>query len=232
MTERATELAANLAQLRARIAAACAAAGRDPDAVALLPVTKYFPASDVEILYELGCREFAESREQEAAPKIAAVGHSDIRWHFIGRLQRNKAKAVAKWAAEIHSVDSERLVRTLADPARAVPVDVLVQVGLDTDPGRGGIAPQELSALADAVAEAPGLVLRGLMAVPPRDVDPAVAFAQLAQLHADLRRAHPAATKLSAGMSGDLEQAVQFGSTCVRVGTALLGARPIISQQH
>ena len=233
---RELELAASLDRTRERLTAACRAAGRDPADVALLPVTKYFPASDVEILYGLGCREFAESREQEASAKVAQVVVDEpVRWHMIGRLQRNKARSVAHWAYAIHSVDSARLVAALAtaverafdEGSRTEPLRVLLQVSLDADPDRGGVLPDEIAALAETVSSAAHLELRGLMAIPPLGADPAASFERLAQLHAELLHAHPTATELSAGMSGDLEIAVEYGSTCVRVGTALLGTRPI-----
>ncbi|MFX0572941.1 YggS family pyridoxal phosphate-dependent enzyme [Nocardia nepalensis] len=238
MDGRTAELAANLADLNKRIGAACQAAGRDPGSVRLLPVTKFFPASDVAILYRLGCREFGESREQEATAKVAELAAlPDVAWHMIGRLQRNKARIVARWAHTVHSVDSERLATALDAAARAAldagertePVRVLVQVSLDDDPGRGGVAPEDLVALTDRVAAAAGLRLAGLMAIPPLDAMPADAFARLAHLHALVRANHPEAVELSAGMSGDLESAIEHGSTCVRVGTALMGARPITS---
>ncbi len=235
---RTAELSDALTGLLSRIEAACRAAGRDPSTVQLLPVTKFFPASDIAILYELGRREFGESRDQEAAAKVADLGHlSQIRWHMIGRLQRNKAKSVARWAHTVHSVDSERLATALDAGAgvareageRDTPIRVLLQVSLDRDPGRGGVAPADLPALADHIAESDNLQLAGLMAIPPLDVDPEPEFARLAQLHARLVADHPGAGELSAGMSGDLEAAIRHGSTCVRVGTALMGARPITS---
>lgn len=237
---RTAELAANLASLNARIDAACRASGRDRDSVRLLPVTKFFPASDVALLADLGLGEFGESREQEAAAKVVALrelGHEGIRWHMIGRLQRNKANAVARWAHTVHSVDSERLATALDRGARAAleaderfePLDVLIQVSLDDDPARGGVPAHGLDALADTVAGASSLRLAGLMAVPPLGVEPDSAFARLASLHTRLRERHPGASELSAGMSGDLESAIAYGSTWVRVGTALMGARPITS---
>lgn len=235
---RLAELAGNLADLEKRIGAACAAAGRDPASVRLLPVTKFFPATDVEHLYRLGRREFGESREQEATAKVAALQDlPDIRWHMIGRLQRNKARIVARWADTVHSVDTERLAAALDTGAQAAldagdriePLRVLIQVSLDEDPGRGGVAPAELPVLAEQIAAAPGLRLSGLMAIPPLDVAAHAAFARLATLHTLLLADHPTATELSAGMSGDLESAIEHGSTCVRVGTALMGARPITS---
>ncbi|MET8428029.1 YggS family pyridoxal phosphate-dependent enzyme [Nocardia sp. NPDC004860] len=235
---RAGELATALSALIERIDAACAAAGRAPGSVRLLPVTKFFPASDIEILYGLGCREFGESREQEAADKVAQLRHlSQIRWDFIGRLQRNKAKSVARWADTVYSVDSDRLASALDaaaeaaldDGSRTTPLRVLLQVSLDADPSRGGARDAALHALADQVAASRSLQLAGLMAIPPLDVEPDAAFEQLARIHAALTTVHPDAKELSAGMSGDLESAIRHGSTCVRVGTALMGARPITS---
>ncbi|MGQ4600473.1 YggS family pyridoxal phosphate-dependent enzyme [Nocardia sp. R6R-6] len=237
---RAAQLSAELSGLLARIDAACRAAGRAPDAVRLLPVTKFFPASDVAILYRLGRREFGESREQEAAAKVAALREQDlsgIHWHMIGRLQRNKARAVARWAHTVHSVDSERLATALGAGARAAleagertePVRVLLQVSLDDDPTRGGVPAGDLAALAEQVAATPGLSLAGLMAIPPLGVESDAAFARIATLRTLLLTEHPDATELSAGMSEDLESAIEHGSTVVRVGTALMGARPITS---
>ncbi|MFC9790013.1 YggS family pyridoxal phosphate-dependent enzyme [Rhodococcus sp. NPDC127528] len=235
---RTAQIAAALGEVRARLSQACVDAGRDPAGVQLLPVTKFFPEADARILYGLGCREFGESREQEATAKATALADLDeVRWHMIGSLQRNKARAVARWAHAVHSVDSARLVdalskasvEALADGARTEPLRVLLQVSLDADPIRGGIPPTELPALAGRASVAAGLELAGLMAVPPLGVDPDAAFATLAELHRALLLEHPDATMLSAGMTGDLESAVRHGSTCVRVGTALLGSRPITS---
>ncbi|WP_159840401.1 YggS family pyridoxal phosphate-dependent enzyme [Nocardia sp. CY41] len=240
LAARTAELSENLTGLLARIEAACRAAGRAPDSVRLLPVTKFFPASDVAILHRLGRREFGESREQEAAAKVAALREEDltgVRWHMIGRLQRNKARGVARWAHTVHSVDSERLATALDAGAvaaleageRTEPLRVLLQVSLDDDPARGGVPAGDLPALAERIAGAPGLRLSGLMAIPPLDAKADAAFARLATLHTLLLADHPDATELSAGMSGDLECAIEHGSTVVRVGTALMGIRPITS---
>ncbi|MGK8505067.1 YggS family pyridoxal phosphate-dependent enzyme [Nocardia asiatica] len=240
LAARTAQLAEDLAGLLARIDAACRAAGRAPDSVRLLPVTKFFPASDVAILHRLGRREFGESREQEAAAKVAALREEDlsgVRWHMIGRLQRNKARSVARWADTVHSVDSERLAIALDAGAlaaleageRTEPVRVLLQVSLDDDPARGGVAANDLPALAERIANASGLRLSGLMAIPPLGSESDAAFARLAMLHTLLLADHPDATELSAGMSGDLESAIEHGSTVVRVGTALMGIRPITS---
>ncbi|HEY2172977.1 MAG TPA: YggS family pyridoxal phosphate-dependent enzyme [Mycobacteriales bacterium] len=232
---RTAQLAANLAEVRDRIARAARDVGRDPGEVALIAVTKTFDADDVRRLAALGIAEFGENRDQEAAPKAAAV--PDVRWHFLGRIQRNKIRSIASYADSVDSVDRTVLVdpldravadRAIADRAAAqsAPLDVLVQVSLDGDPARGGVRAADLPALADRVEAAEHLRLAGLMAVAPLGGDVERSYADLADLAARIRAAHPQARALSAGMSGDLEAAVRHGSTQVRVGTALLGGRP------
>jgi uncharacterized pyridoxal phosphate-containing UPF0001 family protein len=152
-----------------------------------------------------------------------------VRWHFVGRLQRNKCRSVAGYAAAVHAVDRAELVGALAAGARRAGrpgLDVLVQVSLDGDPARGGALPAGLPALAAAVAAAEPLRLRGVMAVAPQAADPDEAFARLAAVADALRADHPRATAISAGMSGDLEAAIRHGATHLRIGTALLGGRP------
>ncbi|UQU63155.1 YggS family pyridoxal phosphate-dependent enzyme [Couchioplanes caeruleus] len=233
---RRAQLAASLDEVRERIARACAAAGRDPGEVALVAVTKTYPASDVVLLAGLGVTDVGENKDQEAAAKAAAVAEAgvSVRWHFVGQLQRNKARSVARYADMVESVDSLRLASALdaaAQKHREAPLDVLIQVSIDGDPARGGAvdsaedSDRDLWQLADAVAAAGGLRLRGLMAVAPREWEPDRAFERLAGLAARLRRSYPDATVLSAGMSGDLEQAVRHGATHVRIGTSLLGMR-------
>jgi pyridoxal phosphate enzyme (YggS family) len=231
---REVELAANLATVRERIAAACAAAGRPPDEVTLVAVTKTYPAADVVRLAALGVPDIGENRDQEAAPKAAEVAAAGarVRWHFVGRLQRNKARSVAGYADLVHSVDSVRLARALAEAAqdRPEPLGVLVQVSLDGDASRGGAVPGgpedvDVDRVADAVAAAGSLALRGVMAVAPMDWEPAVAFARLADVARRLRQRYPGAAVISAGMSGDLEAAVEHGATHLRIGAALLGNR-------
>ncbi|GAB7037851.1 MULTISPECIES: YggS family pyridoxal phosphate-dependent enzyme [Catenuloplanes] len=224
---RRDEIAGNLAAVRARIDAACAAAGRDPADVTLIAVTKTYPASDVAHLAALGVTDVGENRDQEAAPKAAAVT-APVRWHYIGQLQRNKARSVARYADVVHSVDSERLVEALATAAgrqRDTPIEALVQVNLDGEPHRGGAVGADVDRVADAIAARPELTLRGVMAVAPQDWEPAAAFARLAEVAARMRAAHPGADLVSAGMSGDLEAAIAHGATHVRVGGALLGMR-------
>lgn len=234
--QRRAELTANLARVRARIADACVAAGRDRAEVTLIAVTKTYPAADVVMLAGLGVTDVGENRDQEAAPKAAAVAAAGaaVRWHFVGQLQRNKCRSVVAYADVVHSVDSGRLARALgaaAQRGRDRPLDVLVQVSLDGDPTRGGAVvgaaepDRDLDRVATAVAAHPSLRLAGLMAVAPLGWAPPVAFARLAEISARLRADHPTATALSAGMSGDLEAAIAYGATHVRIGSALLGMR-------
>ena len=242
--ERAAELAQRLGALRARLDDAAAAAGRLATDVELLPVTKFFPASDVAELVRLGCCDFGEAREQEASKKVAAIAEAhptaDVRWHMIGQIQRKKARAVAGWAYAAHSVDGTALVtalgraaaQALADGRRADPLRVYVQLSLDGDPERGGVdvnqldLVDELCGLADATD---GLDFTGLMGIPPLDVDAEQSFLRLASERDRIQAFHQQRLGLSAGMSGDLEMAVKHGSTCVRVGTALMGQRPLTS---
>ena len=229
---RRDEIAAGLAAVRGRIAAACADAARDSDEVTLVVVTKYFPASDVRLLADLGVTDVGENRHQEAEAKhheCADLGPG-LRWHFVGGLQSNKAAAVAAYADAVHSVDRAKLVARLDGGAhdRSRPVDVLLQVSLDPPDraGRAGADPAALPELAALVEAAGMLRLRGLMAVAPLDEDPVAAFARLSEVRRDFLVDHPSADWLSAGMSGDLEAAIKAGATHVRVGTAVLGSRP------
>ena len=244
---RRAELAHGLAATRARITAACAAAGRDESELTLIAVTKTYPVADVLALAGLGLTDFGENRDQEAAPKAAGVaaagtaGGEQVTWHFIGQLQTNKARSVARYASFVHSVDRVRLARALGSAARAAGRELtcLVQVSLDPadaagrahgdqageDQARGGVPPARLTEVAQAIEAEEGLTLGGLMAVAPLGADPAAAFASLRQLSAQIRSVRPAATAISAGMSGDLEAAIGNGATHLRIGTALLGNR-------
>ena len=229
---RRAELGTALAAIRARIGGACADVGRDPANVTLIAVTKTHPVSDIVALAHLGVRDIGESKDQEARAKIAELGPDgeQLRWHVVGRLQTNKARSVASYASAVHSVDRVKLVNALADAAhdrRDLPLDVFVQVSLDEDPNRGGIAAVDLISLAAAVAERPYLRLRGVMTIAPLDADPDIAFARLAELSTQLQREFPHADAISAGMSDDFEAAIRHGSTHVRVGTALLGRRSL-----
>jgi len=224
---RREQVAAALASVEARIAEACRAAGRPREEITLIAVTKTYPASDVRILAELGVRDIGENRDQEAAPKAAECADLPLTWHFIGQLQTNKARSVVGYADVVHSVDRDRLVAALSREAVRAEREItcLVQVALDDTPGRGGARPADVPALADAVARAEGLRLGGVMAVAPLGEDPAKAFARLAEVARAVRADHPEATIVSAGMSGDLAEAIACGATHLRIGTALLGRR-------
>lgn len=245
------QIETNLAAVRDRIQRACADAGRDPGEVTLIVVTKFHPVSDLAHLVDLGVTDIGENRDQEAGAKIAELDpatRAALTVHFIGQLQTNKARHVVQYADLVQSVDRAKLVGALdravasvpeavkvagaADPAGGVAtsLDILLQVDLGEgeDAGRGGILPAELTALAERVADAEHLRLRGLMAVAPFGLDQVgtgAAFERLAELAAEVRGAHPEATVLSAGMSTDLELAIRSGATHLRVGTAILGSR-------
>ena len=240
---RALELAERLQRVRNRIAAAPRPAGTAEPR--LIVVTKYFPASDVRILAGLGVRDVGENKDQEASAKAAQLQEPDLDWHFIGQLQSNKAKSVVRYASSVHSVDRLSLVAALGKamareqdrraqeglPSRAdlscfLQVDLRTADARNTEPGRGGAAPEDLPRLADAVAGTPGLVLAGLMAVAPLNEEPAAAFARLNGLSLRIRADHPEARGISAGMSSDLEAAAANGATHLRIGSDVLGARP------
>lgn len=245
-TDRTAELTAALGAARARLARAAESVGRNVNEIELLPITKYFPASDVIILNQLGCLAFGESREQEAADKVESVRAElpdvPIRWHMVGRIQRKKARAVAGWAHTAHSVDSTRLLTALDRAAgdalaagrRPKPLRVYIQISLDGDTERGGVD-VNASGLVDEICAsanaAEALEFVGLMGIPPLEWDPDDAFARLAAERDRVQRDYQHRLELSAGMSGDLESAVKHGSTCVRVGTALMGQRPLTSPE-
>jgi pyridoxal phosphate enzyme (YggS family) len=224
---RREELAQRLAAVRERISAACDAAGRAATEVTLIAVTKTWPASDVRLLSGLGVTDIGENRDAEAAPKAAQCADLDLVWHFIGQLQTNKAASVAQYATFVHSVDRLRLIRSLGAAARRAErvIPGRIEVSLDADPARGGAPADQVPGLAEDLAAEPGLVLAGVMAIAPLTMDPAEAFARLLDSAAVVRAVRPAATVISAGMSGDLEAAIAAGATHVRIGTALLGDR-------
>lgn len=249
-SDRDSELTHALASVRSRLAAAAEAAGRNVGEIEVLPITKYFPATDVVTLSRLGCRAVGESRDQEARAKVtevtrllAASAHADVgnpRWHMVGHIQRNKARSVARWAHTAHSVDSAHLVTALdkgvaaalAEGRRTDPMRIYVQVSLDGDDSRGGVdisRPGAVDQVCDRVENSKNLDLVGLMGIPPMDSDPDEAFDRLQSEHRRVLESHRDAVGLSAGMSNDFEIAVKHGSTCVRVGTALLGPRRLPS---
>jgi len=223
------DLAERLADVDARIATAMRASGRAPDDVTRIVVTKFHPPELVAELYALGVRDVGENRQQELSAKREELrGLDGLRWHFIGQAQTNKARAVRASADAVHSVDRVRIADALhaADPTGG-PLDVLLQVNLTSDSGRGGASLDEVDALAGHVAEhCPSLRLRGVMAVAPLDQDPAAAFERLAAASLALRAVVPAATWISAGMTGDFVEAISAGATHLRIGSAITGPRP------
>jgi hypothetical protein len=229
--------------VRASIADACAEAGRDPAEVALIAVTKTFPVPDIIALAGLGVIDVGENKDQEAAPKVAACDAAGLalRWHFVGQLQVNKVASVARYAHMVHSVDRPRLVSALgrrASEAGRV-IRCLIQVSLDADAdadgdagsgsggtaGRGGAPTGEVLGLAAQIAVTAGLELAGVMAVAPLGQPARPAYARLKEIADAVRSAYPQAQVISAGMSGDLREAIAEGATHVRIGTALLGGR-------
>lgn len=216
-----TALADRLHDVQGRVAAAARAAGRAPGDITTIVVTKFQPVELVRELWDLGVRDLGESRHPEARDKAAAL--PDATWHFIGQLQTNKARQVARYTDVVHSVDRPGLVDALAGQD----VDVLLQVDLGVaGTGRGGARPSEVPALAERVLAAGGLRLRGVMAVAPVDAPPAVVFAALAMVAERVRAVEPTATWISAGMSGDFAEAIAAGATHLRIGSAITGPRP------
>ena len=225
-------IAANLQGVTARIARAAAAAGREPSAIALVAVSKTFPAGCVAEARAAGQRAFGENYVQEALAKQAALADGSLEWHFIGPIQSNKTRAIAEHFAWVHSVDRLKIAERLAAarPAGLPPLNVLLQVNADAEDTKSGVAPDELAALAQAVARLPRLALRGLMCIPRPAADFEAQrrpFARLRGLRDALAAGGLALDTLSMGMSADLEAAVAEGSTLVRVGTAIFGARSV-----
>ena len=232
MSNRLSEIQSNLEIIQSRIESACTVAGRDISEITLIAVTKTYPASDVDLLKQLGIENVGENRDQEASAKKLEV-KSEFKWHFIGQLQSNKAKSVVNYADLIHSVDRWSLAKEIQKSAQGKDKmqQVLIQVDLDQsgpDPTRGGIWPAELRELAQLINQASHLELMGLMSVAPLGEKPELAFARLKEIRVDFLKENPGAQILSAGMSDDLESAILHGATHLRIGSALLGERPKI----
>ena len=223
--------AASLAAVRARIEAACAAAGRPPGCVALVAVTKAFGPEAIRAALAAGQRDFGENYVQEALAKVAALPRSGIRWHYLGPLQSNKTADVARDFDWVHSVAREKIARRLSEqrPDSLPPLNVCVQVNISGESSKSGVAPEAAGALCRAVAALPRLRLRGLMAIPAPakngDSPLRAPYRKLRELYEALRREGLELDTLSAGMSDDLEAAIAEGSTMVRVGTAIFGKR-------
>ena len=239
MSGRAQIISENLASVRSRIRSVAESVGRDPDSITLIAVTKNFPVSDLQILYDLGMRQFGENRDQEALTKVDELP-ADIDWHFQGQLQSNKLRSITSWAGTIHSLDqishANKLAQIRAEKSiRAARLKIFIQVNLDrvgigtTKPSRGGVRPDELAHLTDQVLACQEIELLGLMAVAPLDGDPLVAFSKLSEIQQKWLHLAPAAHFLSCGMSGDFEAAILAGATHIRIGSSILGQRqPLI----
>ncbi|MCX6439308.1 MAG: YggS family pyridoxal phosphate-dependent enzyme [Actinobacteria bacterium] len=219
--DRRSEITSNLEAVRDQISKAALSAGRSLDEITLIAVTKTFPASDVEILRDLGITHFGENRDSDAAPKAAAVVGT---WHFQGQIQSNKLKSITSWANVIHSLDEIRHFEVIEKNALH-PLDIFCQVSLDDSVGRGGVSEQKLYELAQAIEKSATHRLQGLMAVAPLGVDPTVAFSKLSAIHKAFMADFPKAEKLSAGMSGDFKEAIAYGATHIRIGSQILGSR-------
>ncbi|WP_203135518.1 YggS family pyridoxal phosphate-dependent enzyme [Microbacterium sp. JZ31] len=223
------DLAQRLADVDARIGEAARAVGRDPGELTRIVVTKFHPATLVRELHVLGVRDVGENRQQELSGKSADTADlADLTWHFIGQAQTNKARAIRRAARVVHSVDRARLADALdaaAEPGDPM-LDALVQINLTEDPGRGGVAPEGIEALAERIAASDTLRLRGVMAVAPLDEQPAAAFERLAGYAERVRAVVPDATWISAGMTADFAEAIASGATHLRIGSAITGERP------
>lgn len=217
-------LAERLASVQERVADAARAAGRSPAELTTIVVTKFHPSSLVRELVSLGVGDVGENRAQEAAMKASETADLAVRWHFIGQLQTNKAKQVRRFASAVHSIDRSALVDALGGGDGVL--DCFVQLNLTDDPARGGIDREGLVPLAERVLQTPGLRLRGVMAVAPIGEEPRRAFARVREASDALRRIAPDADAISAGMSGDFEDAIAEGATHLRLGTAITGKRP------
>jgi pyridoxal phosphate enzyme (YggS family) len=222
---RKDQILSNLESVKEKISAAAQAAGRSPSEITLIAVTKTFPVSDLEILHELGVRNFGENRDQEAVPKVGVLP-ADITWHFQGGIQSNKLKSISNWASVIHSVDKFKYAQMISQFSVGKTKEIFIQVSLDTLPqSREGVDPADLMQLAEQIMSLPNLEVKGLMAVAPLDQPTEQAFVRLQQIQQKFIQLYPAASSLSSGMSGDYELAISLGATHVRIGSSILGNR-------
>ena len=242
--ERKAELSSRLDEVSRRITRAAESVGRDPKDIELLPVTKFHPYEDLQALADCGVTVVGENREQEARDKARRLGENGVGLHIdmIGQVQSKKTNHIARWAHRVHTVDRLKIVHGLDNGVKRAldagdrvssehenvdQLPVFIQWSADGDPSRGGAKENDLDSLADAINSSQYLTLEGLMVVPPRDDDSAQVFARASELSEAIRQKHGGRGGLSAGMSGDLENAIAAGSTVVRVGTAILGSRPV-----
>jgi pyridoxal phosphate enzyme (YggS family) len=224
MSSRAQDIAAALANVEDRITKAASSAGRNRSDLTLIAVTKTYPASDVQILADLGVSNFGENRSDEGSEKSQLISAT---WHFQGQVQGRKLKDIASWATCIHSIDSAdhitKLSRICSEKDRKI--SIFLQLSLDGAPDRGGVLADQLGQLAELVTADSNLHLAGLMCVPPVEYEFDRAFGEIAKVHNAFKMGFPAAIGLSAGMSSDFEVAIAYGATHLRVGSEILGSR-------
>lgn len=223
-------VASNLNRVRSRVSAAAEACGRAPDSITVLAVSKTKPVEMIRQAAATGQRAFGENYAQEAVEKADALADLNLEWHFIGPLQSNKTRPLAARMHWVHSVDREKIARRLSEqrPAHLPPLNICLQVNVSAEDSKSGVTPEQLPALAQVVDSLPGLRLRGLMAIPApsqNEAEQRQPLRRLRELFMQLKTQYPALDTLSMGMSSDLEAAVAEGSTCVRVGTDIFGAR-------
>lgn len=219
-----TAIAQRLAGVQSSIAEAALASGRTPEDITTIVVTKFHPVSTIRELHELGITDFGENRHQEAASKAVELASLELRWHFIGQLQSNKAKNVLDYATAIHSLDRLSLLDALAKTGRQV--DAFIELNLTEDPARGGVQPAGLESFAERAIASGNIRILGVMAVAPLGAEPRATFAEVRKASERLRRVSPESVALSMGMSGDYAEAVLEGATHLRIGTAITGNRP------
>ncbi len=224
---RIDELQKNLIEIQSQIKSACETSGRNLDEITLIAVSKTWPASDIRLLHQLGVRDFGESRDQEATMKVSELADLDISWHFIGQVQTNKLNHIASYANVVHALDREKTISGLDVAAAKLDRNItgLLQISLDGDENRGGVAIENAFELAQLLSNSKNLTFGGIMAVAPIEMLPDVAFSKLAEIAAEIQSKYPTAEIISAGMSQDFESAVQKGATHLRIGSALLGNR-------
>ena len=225
MSDRKAELSRSLADVQGRILEATSRASRKSEEVTLIAVTKTYPASDVEILHQLGVRDFGENRNAEGLEKSSLV---PAHWHFQGQIQSNKIAAISSWAQTVHSLDDLSHVAKFDRAVGEIPdkrLNIFIQISLDGDTSRAGVRGDDLFSLGQAISSTKKLDLVGLMVVPPVQAEPDKAFSEVAELAQRFRQEFPMAQSLSAGMSGDYEIAIAHGATHIRVGSQILGPR-------
>jgi len=225
----ADHLSESYQQVQAEIDLACGKAQRDRSEITLLAVSKKHPIEAIETVFNLGQRCFGENYVQEGVDKIQALRHLDIQWHFIGPLQSNKSRLVAEHFDWIHTVDRAKIAKRLSEqrPDHLAPLNLLIQVNVSNDPAKSGIQPEDVADLANAINDLSRVTLRGLMCIPAQQTSAELAhdFSTMQTLFNGLKALYPSVDTLSMGMSQDLELAIIHGSSMVRIGTAIFGAR-------